>query len=106
MTRRWQGDESESVYIDPAVLDEREQDADANADKRPADRLESSQLLAWLVEIPGLLFLLDYVVGNEGARHRYLVTYLQFNLFSKCRVISGVPASVFLSGGTWQVVAG
>ncbi|MGQ7248775.1 short-chain fatty acid transporter [Halomonas sp. V046] len=56
--------EKESVYIDPALLG----DDDDNRPRitRPAERLENSVTLALLVGVPGLIYLISYFVGGGG----------------------------------------
>ena len=56
--------DKESVYIDPALLG----DDDDNRPRitRPAERLENSITLALLVGVPGLIYLISYFVGGGG----------------------------------------
>ncbi|MDX3906718.1 MAG: TIGR00366 family protein [Pigmentiphaga sp.] len=53
--------ENESVYVDPSRLAEPAPDPTLTTD-RPADRLENSRILAWLIGFSGLAFLFDYYV--------------------------------------------
>ncbi|MBB3142404.1 short-chain fatty acid transporter [Halomonas organivorans] len=67
-------DERDSVFIDPSLL---EDDDDARVRiTRPAERLENSMTLAWLVGIPGLLFLLDHFVLQGGGLNLNVVNFL------------------------------
>ncbi|RAR60834.1 MULTISPECIES: short-chain fatty acid transporter [Halomonadaceae] len=66
--------EDESVYVDPALLEE-EQETRVRI-TRPAERLENSRALAWLVGIPGLLFLLDHFVLRGGGLNLNVVNFL------------------------------
>ncbi|GED23638.1 short-chain fatty acid transporter [Halomonas halmophila] len=67
-------DERDSVYIDPSLLEEEE--TQRVRIKRPAERLENSMTLAWLVGIPGLLFLLDHFVLRGGGLNLNVVNFL------------------------------
>lgn len=67
-------DEKESVYIDPALLGETETARPRIA--RPAERLENSTTLAWLVGIPGLLFLVDHFLLRGGGLNLNVVNLL------------------------------
>ncbi|WP_136249032.1 short-chain fatty acid transporter [Halomonas borealis] len=67
-------DEKDSVYIDPSLLEE---DDDTRVRiNRPAERLENSMTLAWLVGIPGLLFLVDHFVLQGGGLNLNVVNFL------------------------------
>ncbi|MDN3553850.1 TIGR00366 family protein [Halomonas almeriensis] len=67
-------DERDSVYIDPGLLEEEE--TQRVRIKRPAERLENSMTLAWLVGIPGLLFLLDHFILRGGGLNLNVVNFL------------------------------
>ncbi|TDO07659.1 MULTISPECIES: short-chain fatty acid transporter [Halomonas] len=67
-------DENESVYIDPKLLGEDEETRVRIT--RPAERLENSTTLAWLVGIPGLLFLVDHFVFRGGGLNLNVVNFL------------------------------
>ncbi len=67
-------DEKDSVYIDPSLLNEDE--TRRVRITRPAERLENSVTLAWLVGIPGLLFLLDHFVLRGGGLNLNVVNFL------------------------------
>ena len=68
-------DEKDSVYIDPKLL---EDDTDEQRVRltRPAERLENSAVLAWLVGIPGLLFLLDHFILRGGGLNLNVINFL------------------------------
>ncbi|XKE45888.1 short-chain fatty acid transporter [Halomonas organivorans] len=66
--------ERESVYIDPQLLDE--QTEPRGRITRPAERLENSLTLAWLVGIPGLLFLVDHFLLQGGGLNLNVVNFL------------------------------
>ncbi|MCK2042416.1 short-chain fatty acid transporter [Chromohalobacter sp. TMW 2.2308] len=98
-------DERDSMYVDPALLDEAPRDlSPAN---RPAERLEKSPWLAWLVGIPGLLFLLDYFVFRSGSLNLNIVNFLFLSL---AIVLHRTPRSLLdslheaIKGGTGIVI--
>lgn len=57
-------DEKDSVFVDPKLLDD-EPDTRVVIN-RPADYLENSRLLAWIIGVGGLAFLFQYFVNNGG----------------------------------------
>lgn len=66
--------EQESVYIDATLLDDT---PPTNAlATRPAEHLENSVTLAWLVGIPGLLFLIDHFLLRGGGLNLNVVNFL------------------------------
>lgn len=70
-------DAKESVYIDPKLLEEDKEDKDTRVHiTRPAEQLENSITLAWLVGIPGLFYLLDYFVLQGGGLNLNIVNFL------------------------------
>lgn len=70
--------ENESVYIDPKLLGDDEERRVRIT--RPAERLENSTTLAWLVGIPGVLFLLDHFVFRNGGLNLNVVNFLFLSL--------------------------
>lgn len=68
-------DEHESVYIDPKLLGDEQEETRVRI-TRPAERLENSVTLAWLVGIPGLLFLLDHFLLRNGGLNLNIVNFL------------------------------
>lgn len=68
-------DEKESVYVDPKLLEEVEPASRARI-TRPAERLENSTTLAWLVGIPGLIFLVDYFLLRSGGLNLNIVNFM------------------------------
>ena len=67
-------DDKESVYVDPKLL--AEEDEVQSRIRRPADRLENSVILAWLVGIPGLIYLLDHFFLRGGGLNLNIVNFL------------------------------
>lgn len=67
-------DDKESVYVDANKLDDGP--VRRAAITRPAEHLENSVTLAWLVGIPGLLYLLDYFVLRGGGLNLNVVNFL------------------------------
>ncbi|PSF04582.1 short-chain fatty acid transporter [Marinobacter fuscus] len=56
--------ENDSVYADPKVLDD-EPDTEVVIN-RPADHLENSRTLAWLIGFSGLAFIFQYFINGGG----------------------------------------
>ncbi|PWW35390.1 short-chain fatty acid transporter [Chromohalobacter israelensis] len=98
-------DERDSVYIDPAQLDDAPRDLGPAT--RPAERLEKSSWLSWLVGIPGLLFLLDHFVFRDGGLNLNVVNFLFLSL---AIVLHRTPRSLLdslheaIKGGTGIVI--
>ena len=67
-------DEKDSVYIDTKLLDDEPETRGRIT--RPAERLENSTTLAWLVGIPGLLFLIDHFLLRGGGLNLNVVNFL------------------------------
>ncbi|XKH59795.1 TIGR00366 family protein [Halomonas sediminis] len=67
-------DEKDSVYIDPKLLDD--QIEVPGRAIRPAEKLENSVPLAWMIGIPGLLFLLDHFLLRGGGLNLNIVNFL------------------------------
>ena len=64
----------ESVYVDAAKLDEGE--VEEKGAETPAERLETGPALAWLVGIPGLLFLADHFLLRGGGLNLNVINFL------------------------------
>lgn len=69
-------DDAESVYIDAKLLAEDAVTPQAHADMGPAERLENSPILPWLVGIPGLLFLGDHFFLQGGGLNLNIINFL------------------------------
>nr|WP_297460981.1 short-chain fatty acid transporter [uncultured Halomonas sp.] len=67
-------DDAESVYVDAHKLDDGP--IRKTTITRPAERLENSVVLAWLVGIPGLLYLLDHFMLRGGGLNLNIVNFL------------------------------
>lgn len=65
--------ENDSVYADPSVLDD-EPDTEVVIN-RPADHLENSRTLAWLIGFSGLAFIFQYFI-NGGGLNLNIVNFL------------------------------
>jgi len=76
---------SDSVYVDPAVLQDNTTLNTANA--RPADKLENSMLLAWIVGFAGIGYLVQYF-GKGGGLNLNIVNFM-FLFFAI--VLHGTP---------------
>src|SRR5690554_4346613 len=86
-------DDKESVYVDPKLLEEEAPETQARV-RRPADRLENSVTLAWLVGIPELIFLLDQVLLRGGGLNLNIVNFLFLFL---AIVLHRTPRSLLIS---------
>jgi len=75
LVNRWMlPDDKDSVYVEADMLaDEKPRNGLAT---RPAEHLENSVTLAWLVGIPGLLFLLDHFLLRGGGLNLNIVNFL------------------------------
>ncbi|WP_075880647.1 short-chain fatty acid transporter [Vreelandella massiliensis] len=69
-------DEKDSIYVDRAQLEDATDDSAPVRITRPAERLENSVMLAWLVGIPGLIFLLDHFVLRGGGLNLNVVNFM------------------------------
>ncbi|MAN56552.1 MAG: short-chain fatty acid transporter [Paracoccus sp.] len=58
--------EEEQVLVDPAQLGEDAGPASAERRATPAERLETSPILMWLIGLPGLVWLAIYFLGGGG----------------------------------------
>ena len=67
-------DEKDSVFVDPKLLGDDE--AHQVRITRPAERMENSVVLAWLVGIPGLIFLADHFFLRGGGLNLNVVNFL------------------------------
>ncbi|MDN3521254.1 short-chain fatty acid transporter [Halomonas ramblicola] len=67
-------DENESVFVDPKLLGDDEEGRVRIT--RPAERLENSVVLAWLVGIPGLIFLVDHFLLRGGGLNLNVVNFM------------------------------
>lgn len=67
VNRMMMPDEKNSVYIDPALLEDSSANKVADNDTRPAARLENSRILAMLIGFSGLTYLFNYyIIRGEG----------------------------------------
>jgi short-chain fatty acids transporter len=65
----------ESVYVDPKALEVVATSASKDA-PRPADYLEDSRVLMWLIGIPGVMFLADYFLFRNGTLNLNIVNFI------------------------------
>jgi len=66
--------ESESVYVTREQLGQ--DDKPAFTPTRPAEHLENSRLLMWMIGLPGLLFLAHYWIVRGGAINLNIVNFM------------------------------
>ncbi|WP_043528383.1 short-chain fatty acid transporter [Litchfieldella xinjiangensis] len=70
--------ERDSVYVDSKLLDD--SPPSSGRITRPAEYLENTPLLSWLVGIPALLYLLDHFVLRGGGLNLNVVNFLFLSL--------------------------
>lgn len=69
-------DEKDSVYINPALLQESEPTrSDKQGEVRPADRLEKSYVLSLLIGFAGLAYLFNYYVIRQGGLNLNVINF-------------------------------
>jgi len=85
--------EDESVFVDPELLKEPEEDPTLTV-HRPADRLENSRSIAWVVGFAGIAYLFDYYIIKGGSLNLNVVnfTFLMFAV-----VLHGTPRRMLIS---------
>lgn len=66
-------DEKDSVYVDPEQLVEPEEPPET-AD-RPAERLENTRLLGWLLGAAGVAYMFDYFVVRSGTLNLNIINF-------------------------------
>ncbi|MCL7928538.1 short-chain fatty acid transporter [Halomonas llamarensis] len=69
-------DEKDSVYVDRDQLEDATDEKGPARINRPAERMENSVILAWLVGIPGLIFLLDHFLLRGGGLNLNVVNFM------------------------------
>jgi short-chain fatty acids transporter len=69
-------DEKDSVYVERDQLEDATDQPGPTRITRPAERMENSVILAWLVGIPGLIFLLDHFVLRGGGLNLNVVNFM------------------------------
>lgn len=79
--------EQESVYVDPALLKETDDDP-TQTTHRPADKLETSRILAWLIGFGGLAYLFDYYVIRGAGLN---LNVINFTFLSFAIILHGTP---------------
>lgn len=85
--------ESESIYVDPALLVEPEIDASLTTD-RPADKLENSRTISWIIGLSGLAFLFDYYVIRRAGLN---LNVINFTFLFLAIVLHGTPRRLLIS---------
>jgi len=67
-------DEKDSVYVDPAKLEDPPPPT-ASADATPAERLENSKILAILIGVAGLAYMFDYYIVRGGGLNLNVINF-------------------------------
>ena len=84
-------DEADSVYVDPALLVEPEEDT--GEINRPADHLETSRLLSWLIGAGGIAWLVQYFTGGGGLT----LNVVNFLFLTLAIILHGTPRRLLVS---------
>lgn len=85
--------EKDSIYVDPKLLEVQEQEDTGTLD-RPADRLENSRILAWLVGAGGLIYLFDYYVIRGAGLN---LNVINFTFLFLAILLHGTPRKLLAS---------
>ncbi len=84
-------DANDSVYVDPALLAEPEEDT--GEINRPADHLETSRLLSWLIGAGGIAWLVQYFTGGGGLT----LNVVNFLFLTLAIILHGTPRRLLVS---------
>ncbi|WP_323011313.1 short-chain fatty acid transporter [Castellaniella sp.] len=85
--------DKESVYVDPALLEEAPVDLSQTHD-RPADRLENSRLIAWLIGAAGLAYMFDYYIVRGASLN---LNVINFSFLILAIILHGTPRRMLKS---------
>lgn len=86
-------DDKESIYVDPKLLEPAAEEGNETTD-RPADRLETSRLLSWLIGIGGLAYLFDYYVVRGAGLN---LNVINFTFLFLAIILHGTPRRLLKS---------
>jgi short-chain fatty acids transporter len=84
-------DAADSVYVDPALL--KEPEPDTGEIRRPADHLETSRLLSWLIGAGGLAWLVQYFTGGGGLT----LNIVNFLFLTLAIILHGTPRRLLVA---------
>lgn len=79
--------DQESTYVDPELLREPDTDETLTVD-RPADKLENSRLISWIIGFAGLAYLFDYYIIQRSGLNLNVVN---FTFLFLAIVLHGTP---------------
>lgn len=85
--------EEESVYVDPKLLEEDDDKISASV-TRPADRLETSRVISWLIGAAGLAFMWDYYVVRGASLN---LNIINFTFLILAIILHGTPRRLLRS---------
>lgn len=85
--------EEDSVYVNPELLKEPDGDETATSD-RPADKLENSPIIAWLIGFAGLAYLFDYYIIKGSSLN---LNVINFTFLFLAIVLHGTPRRMLVS---------
>lgn len=85
--------DKESIYVDPKLLKSSDESAQETND-RPADRLENSKVISWLIGAAGLAYMFDYFVVRSGALN---LNVINFSFLILALILHGTPRRMLKS---------
>ncbi len=85
--------EKESIYVDPDLLKETPDDAQLTND-RPADHLENSRVIAWLIGAAGLAYMFDYYIVRGAGLN---LNVINFSFLFLAIILHGTPRRLLKS---------
>lgn len=84
--------EKESVYVDPELLKEPEDDPTLST-HRPADKLENNRVISWLVGFAGLAYMFDYFLIQRAGLN---LNVINFSFLMLAVVLHGTPRRLLI----------
>ncbi|NLY27378.1 MAG: short-chain fatty acid transporter [Alcaligenaceae bacterium] len=85
--------EADSIYVDPKLLGDNVEDSALTQD-RPADKLENSRLIAWLIGVAGLAYMFDYYVVRGASLN---LNVINFSFLILATILHGTPRRLLQS---------
>src|SRR5690625_401963 len=85
--------EKDSVYVDPELLKEPEDDPSMTT-HRPADKLENNRIISWLVGFAGLAYMFDhYLIQRAGLN----LNIINFSFLMLAVILHGTPRRLLIA---------
>lgn len=85
--------EDESVYVDPELLREPDEDTTLTV-HRPADKLENSRTISWIIGFAGLAYLFDYYFIKRSGLN---LNVINFTFLILAIILHGTPRRMLIS---------